>query len=59
MVSCMSWVSSCRGVAVATLLCVLAAAAAGCTGKKVPSYKDRIGTIDPATAPVDVPPAPN
>jgi hypothetical protein len=39
------------------LLCV-AAVLCGCGGKKVPSYKDRIGTIDPATAPIDVPPAP-
>jgi hypothetical protein len=44
-----------RGGGVALLLC-LAAAVIGCTGKKVPSYKDRIGTIDPATAPIDVPP---
>ena len=57
MVSRMFRVSSCRGVAVATLFCLLAAAATGCTGKKVPSYKDRIGTIDPATAPINVPAA--
>lgn len=30
---------------------------AGC-GKHEPSYKDRIGTIDPATAPVIMPEAP-
>lgn len=40
-----------------TLVLGLAAAASGCTGKKVPSYKDRIGTIDPATAPIAEPPA--
>jgi hypothetical protein len=41
-----------REIAITMLLC-LVAAAAGCTGKKVPSYKDRIGTVDPATAPND------
>jgi len=30
---------------------------AGC-GKHEPSYKDRIGTIDPATAPILMPEAP-
>lgn len=30
---------------------------AGC-GKHEPSYKDRIGTIDPATAPIIMPDAP-
>jgi hypothetical protein len=56
MVSDMAWCSGSRGVLVMLALC-LAVAASGC-GKKVPSYKDRIGTIDPATAPIDVPPAP-
>ncbi len=59
MVSRMSESLSPRGIAVVMLLC-LTAAAAGCTGEKVPSYKDRIGTVDPATAPLsDDPPAPN
>lgn len=58
MVSGMKWFFSRRGVSVMLVLC-LAVAAAGCTGKKVPSYKDRIGTVDPATAPLsDDPPAP-
>jgi len=35
----------------------LACLACGC-GKHEPSYKDRIGTIDPATAPVIMPDAP-
>jgi hypothetical protein len=30
---------------------------AGC-GKHEPSYKDRIGTVDPATAPIIMPGAP-
>jgi hypothetical protein len=58
MVSRKSGIFSSREITIVMLLC-LAAAAAGCTGKKVPSYKDRIGTIDPATAPIDEPPAPN
>jgi|GEM_PF-5920399 hypothetical protein len=57
MVRSISWFSSSRGGSFAVLLFMLAAAAIGCTGKKVPSYKDRIGTIDPATAPINVPPA--
>ena len=36
----------------AILVLSMATMIVGC-GKKVPSYKDRIGTIDPATAPVD------
>jgi hypothetical protein len=35
----------------------VAGAAIGC-GKHEPSYKDRIGTIDPATAPIVFPGAP-
>jgi len=35
----------------------VAGAAIGC-GKHEPSYKDRIGTIDPATAPIVLPGAP-
>jgi len=35
----------------------VACAAIGC-GKHEPSYKDRIGTIDPATAPIVLPGAP-
>lgn len=35
----------------------LACPAIGC-GKHEPSYKDRIGTIDPATAPIVLPGAP-
>jgi hypothetical protein len=35
----------------------VAGAAIGC-GKHEPSYKDRIGTIDPATAPILLPGAP-
>jgi len=35
----------------------VACAAIGC-GKHEPSYKDRIGTIDPATAPIVFPGAP-
>jgi hypothetical protein len=59
MVSCMRWCFSGR-IATAILVLGVAAAAAGCTGEKVPSYKDRIGTVDPATAPNDgEPPAPN
>jgi hypothetical protein len=55
MVSRMSTILSRREIAVVLLLCL---AAAGCTGKKVPSYKDRIGTIDPATAPLSGDPPP-
>lgn len=29
----------------------------GC-GQQGPSYRDRIGTVDPATAPIDSPPPP-
>jgi 3-deoxy-D-manno-octulosonate 8-phosphate phosphatase KdsC-like HAD superfamily phosphatase len=58
MVNGIKWFYSRHGVAIMLLL-GLAAATAGCTGKKVPSYKDRIGTIDPATAPLgDDPPPP-
>ena len=58
MVSGMKWFFPRRGFVVMLVLC-LAAVAGGCTGEKVPSYKDRIGTIDPATAPLsDDPPAP-
>jgi hypothetical protein len=47
-----------RGVSVMLVL-AWAAAMSGCTSEKVPSYKDRIGTVDPATAPLsDDPPAP-
>lgn len=54
----MKWFFPRRGFVVMLVLC-LAAVAGGCTGEKVPSYKDRIGTIDPATAPLsDDPPAP-
>jgi hypothetical protein len=38
---------------VAAPVCLIA----GC-GKHEPSYKDRIGTIDPATAPIIMPEAP-
>lgn len=42
----------------ATLVAMtVAGAAIGC-GKNEPSYKDRIGTIDPATAPIVLPGAP-
>ena len=42
----------------ATLVAMtVAGAAIGC-GKHEPSYKDRIGTIDPATAPIVFPGAP-
>jgi hypothetical protein len=42
----------------ATLVAMtVAGAAIGC-GKHEPSYKDRIGTIDPATAPIVLPGAP-
>jgi hypothetical protein len=48
-----------RRIATVVLVIGVASAAAGCTGEKVPSYKDRIGAIDPATAPLsDDPPAP-
>ena len=42
----------------AVLVLSMATMIVGC-GKKVPSYKDRIGTIDPATAPVNPPPPPS
>ena len=42
----------------ATLVAMTVACAATGCGKHEPSYKDRIGTIDPATAPVVFPDAP-
>jgi hypothetical protein len=38
-------------------LVIIASLVAGC-GKREPSYKDRIGSIDPATLPNDLPPPP-
>ncbi len=48
----------CRASLAVTLVAMtVAGAAIGC-GKHEPSYKDRIGTIDPATAPIVFPGAP-
>jgi len=44
-------------LAVTLVAMTVACAAIGC-GKHEPSYKDRIGTIDPATAPIVLPGAP-
>ena len=44
-------------LAVTLVAMTVAGAAIGC-GKHEPSYKDRIGTIDPATAPIVFPGAP-
>ena len=44
-------------LAVTLVAMTVAGAAIGC-GKHEPSYKDRIGTIDPATAPIVLPGAP-
>jgi hypothetical protein len=55
-ISVTTWASA-RYVVIVATVC-LTAAASGCSGKKVPSYKDRIGTIDPATAPVEAPVTP-
>jgi hypothetical protein len=40
-----------------TVLLILVASGTGC-GKRPSSYKDRIGTVDPATIPIDSPPPP-
>jgi|694.fasta_scaffold10111_2 hypothetical protein len=49
--------SSRSGLAAALAIASLVCLTAGC-GKHEPSYKDRIGTVDPATAPIIMPGAP-
>jgi len=58
-VPCGSQASRCARLTATLVAMTLACPATGC-GKHEPSYKDRIGTIDPATAPIVLPglPAP-
>ena len=57
--SCLCGLQTSRHARLAATLVAMtvAGAAIGC-GKHEPSYKDRIGTIDPATAPIILPGAP-
>lgn len=50
-------VAGMRSVLMSSLM-ILVASVVGC-GDKTPSYKDRVGTIDPATVPVDLPGSPD